>query len=47
MNIKELVKNNTEKIEIFVIIIEHLKNEFNNKLNINIHKVISAFFKNF
>ena len=44
MNIKELVKNNTEKIEIFVIIIEHLKNEFNNKLNINIHKVISAFF---
>lgn len=44
MNINELINNNTEKIEIFVIIIEHLKNEFNNKLNINIHKVISAFF---
>jgi hypothetical protein len=44
MNINELINNNTEKIEIFVIILEHLKNEFNNKLNINIHKVISAFF---
>ena len=44
MNINELINNNTEKIEIFVIIVEHLKNEFNNKLNINIHKVISAFF---
>ena len=44
MNIDELISNNTEKIEIFVIILEHLKNEFNNKLNINIHKVISAFF---
>jgi hypothetical protein len=44
MKIKELVNNNMEKIEIFVVILEHLKNEFNNKLNINIHKVISAFF---
>jgi hypothetical protein len=44
MNIKELINNNTEKIEIFVIIVKHLNNEFNNKLNINIHKVISAFF---
>ena len=44
MNIKELINNNTEKIEIFVIIVKHLNNEFNNKLNINIHKVISSFF---
>jgi len=44
MNINELINKNTEKIEIFIIILEHLKNEFNNKLNINIHKVISAFF---
>jgi hypothetical protein len=44
MKNKELVSNNMEKIEIFVIILEHLKNEFNNKENINIHKVISAFF---
>jgi phosphorylated CTD-interacting factor 1 len=44
MNINELINNNTEKIEIFIIILDHLKNEFNNKLNINIHKVISAFF---
>ena len=29
MNINELISNNTEKIEIFVIILEHLKNEFN------------------
>ena len=44
MNIKELVNNNIEKIKLFIIILEHLKNEFNNKLNVNIHKVISAFF---
>lgn len=44
MKIKELINNNTEKINIFVIILEHLKNEYNNKENINIHKVISSFF---
>lgn len=44
MKIKELVNNNMEKIEIFVVIVEHLKNGYNNKENINIHKVISAFF---
>ena len=43
MKTKELVKNNMEKIEIFVIILEHLKNEYN-KENINIHKVLSSFF---
>ena len=42
MNIKELVNNNIEKIELFIIILEHLNNEFNNKLNVNIHKVISS-----
>lgn len=43
MKTKELVNNNMEKIEIFVIILEHLKNEYN-KENINIYKVLSSFF---
>lgn len=44
MKIKELVNINIDKIKLFIVILDHLKEEFNKKQNYNIHKIISEFF---
>jgi hypothetical protein len=44
MNIKKYYYNNIEKINIYIIFLDHLKNEYNNKKNYNVHKIMSEFF---
>ena len=44
MNIKKYYNNNIEKIKIYIIFLDHLKNEYNNKKNYNVHKIMSEFF---
>lgn len=44
MKIKKFINENINKINLFVIILDHLKDEYNNKYNYNILKVISEFF---
>jgi hypothetical protein len=44
MNIKKYYYKNIEKVNIYIIFLDHLKNEYNNKKNYNVHKIMSEFF---
>lgn len=44
MKIKKFIIKNIDKINIYIIFLDHLKEEYNNKNNYNVHKIMSEFF---